>query len=707
VRSNGKADPALSRPGLGLLSAPWLLYCVAVLADERAVNPAVAAPASAPVAVACPDGTASSRAYVVELMGNRAGFQTVCVQPDGVRVVHYAFNDRGRGPALTSRLQLNAQGIPVAVTTDGVDYLKGAVGERFSLAAGRASWTNKVEQGSVVTGNEPAFYVSQAATHEESGLLARALRKAPGNRLRLLPQGEAHADELLRHELKGQAGSQTLTLHAISGLGFQPVSIWLDADGELFAALDGFSAVYRAGSEAALAELRTVQEAQEGLRRSAQAAALRRVPAGAVVIEHARLFDPTSMSLQPDTTVVFERRRIVAVGRDGKVSIPAGAERIDAAGRTLLPGLWDMHTHPDLDSGPLFLAAGVTSVRDMAAEPDKPAKLRAFDAGTAIGPRVVFAGIIDGRGPFQAPTKVLANNELEARTAVQAMRAAGFGLVKIYSSLDPALVPVVASEAHAAGMRVGGHVPAQMTAERAVRAGYDEIQHMNMLFLNFLFDVVQDTRTPARFTAVAEHAASIDPQSVPVQAFLALLRERGVTVDPTLTVFESLFEDRPGVVGAGMTAVADRMPPLVRRGLLEGGLPVPAGSEQRYRAALPQMQRMLVALRAARVPFVAGTDGMPGFTLPRELELYVAAGVPAPEVLRIATLDAARHAGREAELGSIMPGKLADMILVEGDPTRTIGDVRRVRLVIKDGALFDPDELCRSLGIQPLAAASR
>jgi imidazolonepropionase-like amidohydrolase len=116
---------------------------------------------------------------------------------------------------------------------------------------------------------------------------------------------------------------------------------------------------------------------------------------------------------------------------------------------------------------------------------------------------------------------------------------------------------------------------------------------------------------------------------------------------------------------------------------------------------------MLVALRAARVPFVAGTDGMPGFTLPRELELYVAAGVPAPEVLRIATLDAARHAGREAELGSIMPGKLADMILVEGDPTRTIGDVRRVRLVIKDGALFDPDELCRSLGIQPLAAASR
>ncbi len=98
---------------------------------------------------------------------------------------------------------------------------------------------------------------------------------------------------------------------------------------------------------------------------------------------------------------------------------------------------------------------------------------------------------------------------------------------------------------------------------------------------------------------------------------------------------------------------------------------------------------------------------MPGFMLPRELELYVEAGVPAPEVLRIATLDAARLAGRGGELGSIVPGKLADMILVDGDPSRNIGDVRRLRLVIKDGALFDPDALCRTLGIQPMAAAGR
>jgi len=112
-------------------------------------------------------------------------------------------------------------------------------------------------------------------------------------------------------------------------------------------------------------------------------------------------------------------------------------------------------------------------------------------------------------------------------------------------------------------------------------------------------------------------------------------------------------------------------------------------------------------VRSAGIPFVAGTDAMPGFMLPRELELYVEAGVPAPEVLRIATLDAARHVGRGDDLGSIAPGKLADMILVDGDPSRHVGDVRRVRLVIKDGALLDPDALCRVLGIQPVAAEVR
>ena len=261
---------------------------------------------------------------------------------------------------------------------------------------------------------------------------------------------------------------------------------------------------------------------------------------------------------------------------------------------------------------------------------------------------------------------------------------------------------MITEEAHRRGMRVSGHVPAFMTAEQAVRAGYDEIQHMNMLFLNFLYDRVQDTRSPARFTAVAEHAAEIDLDSPRVRSFLALLKERKVTVDPTLDVFENLFADRPGRVAAAFTEVADRMPPLVRRGFLEGGLPVPEGADERWRAAFPAMERMLMALRREGIPIVAGTDSLAGFSLPRELELYVEAGIPAPEVLRMATLGAARVLGRDDRLGEIAPGKLADMILVDGDPTRRIGDVRRVLLVVADGAVFDPEALSREVGIRPL-----
>jgi imidazolonepropionase-like amidohydrolase len=287
------------------------------------------------------------------------------------------------------------------------------------------------------------------------------------------------------------------------------------------------------------------------------------------------------------------------------------------------------------------------------------------------------------------------------------MDAAGFRLVKIYSSLDPQLVPVVAAEAHSRGMRVGGHVPAFMTAEQAVRAGYDEIQHMNMLFLNFLAAEAPDTRTPARFHAVAAHATEIDPQSARVQALLGLLREKHVTLDPTLFAFEELFTARPGVIGAQYAAIADRMPPLVRRGFLEGGLPVPEGADARYRDAFRQMQRMLLAVREAGIPLVAGTDSLAGFTLARELELSVEAGIPAGEVLRLATLEAARVAGRADELGSIEPGKRADLVLVAGDPSRRMGDLRRVRLVLKDGAVYDPDALCEALGIKPLPAEER
>jgi imidazolonepropionase-like amidohydrolase len=130
-------------------------------------------------------------------------------------------------------------------------------------------------------------------------------------------------------------------------------------------------------------------------------------------------------------------------------------------------------------------------------------------------------------------------------------------------------------------------------------------------------------------------------------------------------------------------------------------LPVPQGKDARYRESQLATLKMTKLLYDSGVPIVAGTDGLPGFTLHRELELYAQAGISASDVLRIATLGAARVARRDRELGSITPGKLADMVLVEGDPAKRIGDVRRTSLVIKDGAFYEPAALYKALGIKP------
>jgi imidazolonepropionase-like amidohydrolase len=403
----------------------------------------------------------------------------------------------------------------------------------------------------------------------------------------------------------------------------------------------------------------------------------------------------------PGVTVVVEGSRIAAVGPDGEVSIPAGARVVEAEGKTLLPGLFDMHVHLSPIDGILHMAAGVTTVRDMANDIDQLLDMRQrFDDGTAIGPRVIMAGFMDGPGPYAGPTKVLVDTEAEIREWIARYDSLGYEQIKIYSSIQTELVPAITDAAREHGMKVSGHIPAFMTAEQAVMQGFGEITHANMLFLNFQGDTL-DTRTPARFTAVAQYGAELDLESDSVQDFLQLLKDREVIVDPTVSIWEGMFTGRPGEVSPNFEPVADRLPPTVRRGFLAGGLPVPDEMDMRYRESFQRILDMVAEVYEQGITIVPGTDAMAGFALHRELELYERAGIPAAQVLRIATLGSAEVAGRADQLGSIEPGKLADMILVDGDPTARMSDIRNVRLVMKDGVLFDAASLYRAIGVAP------
>ncbi|HKW40344.1 MAG TPA: amidohydrolase family protein [Gemmatimonadales bacterium] len=639
--------------------------------------------------------------YTVLIASRPAGIEKQWAAVDGSHHYYFEFNDRGRGPAITERIVLGPRGVPTLVETTGHDYYKNAVAERFTVASGQATWGSSAERGSKAIG-VASVYLSMDGVPDEAAVLARALLAAPGGALPLLPDGEARINRVGELTVRAGTQSRSVVQYAITGIDLTPSRIWLDADGEFFAAGGSWFMAVREGWETVQPDLIKAQQAADSVRQSTLARTLARRPTAPVVFRHADLFDAAAARIRARTTVVVTGNRITAVGPDGRVAVPPGAETVDATGKTLVPGMWDMHVHTGDDDGLLHLAAGVTSVRDMANDVDElQVRRRRWEDGSLLGPRLLMAGFLDGPGPFAGPTKVLVSTDSEARAWIDRYAAMGYVQTKVYSSIKPELVPAIVAESHKLGLRVSGHIPNGMTADQAVRAGFDEIQHANFWFLNFWGDSVGDTRTPVRFTAVAQRGALLDLGSERVRAFIQLLKDHGTALDPTVNVFEQDFVARKGVVPPGFASVADRLPAQVRRGLLVGGLPVPEGMDQRYRDSFGAMLRFLKLMYDAGIPIEAGTDGFPGFAYQRELELYAQAGIPATAVLQIATLNAARIMHRDSVLGSIEPGKLADLILVDGNPTVRMSDIRRVALVMKDGIVYEPAALYRAIGVRP------
>ena len=629
-----------------------------------------------------------------------AGLATVRVDPNREGLLTLEVSDRGRGQKITNNFQLDAAGIPVKVHLTGYDYWKSPVDERFEIAGSKGAWSNSIEKGEQKVSG-PTFYYTLTGGHQELALLATALLLAPNHRLPMLPEGETSIERAGAARLTSKGRGLDLTLYAISGLGHEAFYVWMESPSRFFGRYDGFVTVVREGWEDAAPGMIKAQAEALAQRSESLAKTLSHRPAGPLVVKGARLFNPETGTVLPGTTVVVSGNRIQAVGRDGEVPVPAGAEVLDAKGKMLLPGLWDMHQHLVEIDGILDLAAGITSSRDLGNDPGQLFRLKSlWDSGKGLGPRIVPGGVVEGPGPYAAPTQTLVDTEEKALAAVDEYIRLGYEQVKIYSSVEPKLVPAIAARAHQRGLRVSGHIPNGMTVERAVREGFDEIQHINFLFLNFMPEV--DTRTPARFTAVYEHGAELDLQSEPVRAFLRLLKEKGTVVDPTISIFESRLTARSGQVSAVLAPIADRVPFAVRRTMMATHLPAPEDKRERYLAAYRNIMAMLRALYDMGIPIVAGTDGLAGFTLQRELENYVAAGIPAPEVLKIATLGAARVTKHDKDLGTVAPGKLADFILVDGDPVAQIGDIRRVVLTVKDGVVFKTADLWKVVGVKPV-----
>jgi imidazolonepropionase-like amidohydrolase len=632
------------------------------------------------------------------------GAQTTVHLPDGSLDVRFAFTDRGRGPKLRSLLAFDDAGFIRSLHTTGHDYLNVPVDERFTARAGAATWKNVSEQERRPF-DRPRFYASMSGSPEESAALARAMLHS--QKVALWPSGEATLTSLQTVAVAAGARSKRVTMYELRGLDFSPITVWLDGAGALFMSGSQWGAVILSGWNAELPRLLAAQNERAALLGKQIAVTLPQRSATAVAITGATLFDSETGQLVPNTTVLMKDDKIVGVGNG--VAVPSDSRAIGGAGKTVLPGMWNMHMHMDATFGPRLLAEGVTTVRDPGNDPAYIQKLqRQFASGELAGPRVLIAGLMDGKGKYTAPIGTTTDTAEQAVTQVREWHDRGAVQIKMYSSLDPTLVPVIANEAHRLGMRVSGHVPAGMIAQDAIAAGFDEIQHVNMLFLNFMPDVKDRTQTPVRLTEPALRAGEIDLQSAAVKDFIALMKRHDVVSDPTVAIFHQFATARAGdFASSGFAEIADWLPPQVRRGLLSGGLPSDSPAKRAaYDRSGDAYLRMIALLHANGIRIVAGTDDvLPGFDTVRELELYAKAGLPNAAVLQTATIVPARVMKLDDKLGSVKAGKLADVVVVSGNPLDDVSALRNVKTTIKGGVIYDSRALYATAGVRAPAIA--
>jgi len=637
--------------------------------------------------------------YSIISNSTKAGSEVDTFGADGRVDSTFEFNDRGRGPKLAAHYVLGADSVPTRTDITGNDYLKAPVDEHFAAENGKARWKSTSEDGAGAAGG---FYVSANGSGVELAMLVGALASANGKPAKLLPAGEARLEKLTETMVEDHGQKMHVVEYAITGLSFTPATVWLDDNLRLFAFPGKWLATMREGWEGTNEKLYALQQKAEEERYARLARELAKKPEHPIAFEHVRLFDSEQAAMREDVTVVVEGERVSRVGPSASIEIPKNAERIDGKGKTLLPGMFDMHAHAQPLDGILNIASGVTTVRDMGNDIDDLTRLQTqWQNGTTIGPRVWKSGFIDGPGPFQAPTGIYAATQEEAKAAVDKYADFGFIQIKLYSSLKPELVPGIVKEAHARGLRVSGHVPNGMIASQFVEDGADELQHINFIFLNFLAGKVKDTRTPERFTAVGSNAAKLDLDSKEVKDFFELLKAHHTTVDVTLATFEGMFTARPGKVSPDFATVLDRLPAQVQRSAYTGGLPVTAETDQLYKDSYAAMLKMTKKMYDAGIPILAGTDSLAGITLHRELELEVKSGIPALKALQIATWNSAKLLKQEKDLGSIVPGKLADLVLVDGNPAEEIRNIRRCRIVMKGGTIYKSDAAYKAVGIKP------
>src|SRR5580700_7243752 len=642
--------------------------------------------------------------FILHKFEQPIGEETYEVTKDGESLgvkMDFKFTDRGTAVPLTASFRGAADLTPESFEIKGRNSRSTTIDDAVEIQAGkvrvrdRDKWTesSRPAQFFTIAGYAPAtmqmLMVRYWATHGSPTQLAT------------LPSGQVKIEPRGQDSVKIDGKDQTFDRFTIEGLIWGRETLWFDANRNLVAEVstdaefdhfeairDGYESglgtfVGRAGSD----EMAALADISKGISGS---------HAEKIALVGGTLIDGTGRDPIPDSVVVIEKGRIVDAGPKSHVKIPGGAQKIDTRGKTILPGLWDMHAHfEQVEWGPIYLAAGATTVRDCGNEFEFITAVRdAVANGRGLGPRLLLAGIVDGTGPLALGVARVDTPE-EARMWTDKYHDAGFQQMKIYSSVKLEELKTVAEEAHRLGMTVTGHVPEGLDAYQAVDAGQDQINHIEYIADIMIPPPPENEKNMDRLKARGD----IDLNSPEAQKAIAFLVQHGTVVDPTLSIFEFFTANTskpPISIEPGIAKVAPEL-----AAILSGTSP-PSLASPLIEKMFQKEVAIVGALHHARIPIVAGTDqNVPGHSLYREIELYVQAGFTPMEAIQAATIVPARVMGLDKELGTVEAGKRADMIILDANPLESIHNIRKVEFVITNGVMYNCAELWRSVGFKP------
>jgi imidazolonepropionase-like amidohydrolase len=653
--------------------------------------------------LAATQAAADSTHYIVLNHGRPAGEMHVSTAPDSV-VVRYRYQDRQRGPRFETLYKLGPNRRILAFETRSVTP-EGTVGPVLQRVDFWGDSLRSVSSGdTTLRRDEPtSYFVLDNTSPFDDAFLARFLLSRPLHTSRLYPDGTGRAEVVADTSVTVGGAQRHIRLVFIDGLSTSTDAVWIDDANQLFASGAGWFITVPRNAVSVLPALREIEKRVRADRSAAVAKRLTRPAPRVLVIRNGNVFDSERAVVRPRTTIVIEGERITAVGPADSVKGPAGATVIDATGKTVIPGLWDMHTHLFLsgeEAGLMQLAAGITTVRDMASDlGDAISQRERARLGTMLSPRIVLAGFIEGPGRWAGPSEVLVRTEDEARAWVARYDSLGYKQIKLYNLVHPDLVPAIAEEAHKRGLRLSGHIPRGLTIESAVKLGFDEFQHAAFLFSTFFQDSLYVPRMRAYSEVATTVAPTFDVDAPRVTDLISFLRDRRTVVDGTFNV----WQDRSRLLPDGNDPIFGPtiawMPPLMKRGFRTS--PPPPEAAARAEATSANYRRMLKRLYDAGITLVPGTDNVPDLSLHGELEVYERAGIPAPAVLQIATIIPARVMKDDKDYGSIARGKIADLAIVNGRPAERITDLRRTEQVVRAGRVYESKALYEAAGLNP------